>query len=387
MAEQTYLIDKEQLSAIILKIKLFVKTDLFQKLLIAVNLLGFIIIASISLSNNEYDREASINLAESRQIVAGNQVRSLDQNAVQAKSSGNSLSHCSMEYLVAPSLDLKLPYVSLSSLQGSGNTWTRHLLHVYTGLATGSLYNDPALRESGEFAVSKPTLSNSLFIKQKTQSPYAPRLTYKWHEFPGRNPSRWGKIKFSKTVMIIRNPFDAIVAQTVRVGAVGYFRNVLGMDVKKARVVAKTRRLTLEQTKDLDGFNEGNLRAWLNKWLLLIKKWISEAKYHAKEHNDSNISNYLNLLCYDRLQDSSTQSNDVRDAINFIGLKDPTYHRPECLKEESEGSFHRSARPYKSLDMFDEGNVEYGYMLIKQASELLVENGLRDCTEFFNYEK
>jgi hypothetical protein len=39
--------------------------------------------------------------------------------------------------------------IGLGSKPGSGNTWTRHLLQLATGIQTGSVYNDTMLKRSG----------------------------------------------------------------------------------------------------------------------------------------------------------------------------------------------------------------------------------------------
>ena len=41
------------------------------------------------------------------------------------------------------------PSVVLASKPGSGNTWTRYLLQMATGVQTGSFYNDTTLKKSG----------------------------------------------------------------------------------------------------------------------------------------------------------------------------------------------------------------------------------------------
>ena len=293
-----------------------------------------------------------------------------------------------LKYLQNPSQDLKLPYVALASLQGSGNTWTRHLFHVYTGLATGSLYGDPALVNSTEFKMSKPAMHNNLFINNLKNSPYATKLTYKWHEYPHGNRQKFNenrhndKIKFSKVVLIVRNPFDAVVSQAIRVGTRAYLRNELKMGKQKAEITAKTKRLDFEIIKTMNGLRQENLKRDLNKWLALIVEWLK---------NEQNKGNSLAFpLCYDLLKNPKTQVPEMQKATEFIGLsKDqyPEHHKGECLMKESEGSFHRKPKTYTALELFGPEAAKLGYDNIEKASKVFAEMGLNDCTKYFKYDK
>ena len=295
--------------------------------------------------------------------------------------------HCDLSVnLKKPSQSLKLPYVALASLQGSGNTWTRHLFHVYTGLVTGSLYNDPALVNSTEFKMSKPVLGNNNFQNYIKRSPYADKLTYKWHEYPNNKnfniKSGRDKVEFSKVVLIVRNPFDAVVSQAIRVGTRKYFRDNLGMTKEEAEIKAKTARLDLDIIKTMEGLKQENLKRSLNKWLAMVVEWLKV------ETNSGNSIPFP--LCYDLLKDPTTQVQEMFKATEFIGLPKndyPEHHKGDCLMKESEGSFHRKPKTYTSLDLFGEEAAKLGFRHISEASKVLVEMGLDDCTAYFKYDR
>jgi len=80
----------------------------------------------------------------------------------------------------------------LVSYPGSGNSWVRQLLESATGIYTGSVYCDPSYVASGMVGEGLRT-GNVIVVK-----------------------THFTKIKSSKIIYLIRNPFDAIVAEWTR---------------------------------------------------------------------------------------------------------------------------------------------------------------------------
>ena len=89
--------------------------------------------------------------------------------------------------------------IALTSFPGSGNTWVRGLLQQVTGFCTGSLSCDPDLRRHG-FVGESITSGSVLVVKTHKPSFYATK---------SGNSSNI----FQQAVYIIRNPFDAIIAE------------------------------------------------------------------------------------------------------------------------------------------------------------------------------
>ncbi|XP_063424566.1 WSCD family member AAEL009094-like isoform X2 [Mytilus trossulus] len=91
------------------------------------------------------------------------------------------------------------PLTALASFPGSGNTWARHLIEQSTGIATGSIYCSDTIKKDfiGECSVS----SNVAVIKTHVAWANTVRMRYK------------------KSVLLIRNPYDAIIAEFNRVFA------------------------------------------------------------------------------------------------------------------------------------------------------------------------
>jgi len=82
---------------------------------------------------------------------------------------------------------------ALASSPGSGNTWVRYLLQQLTGVSTGSVYKDVALLRNGFPAES---VNNGSVIVIKT------------HEY-GSDV----RDKFEAAILLIRDPFDSILAE------------------------------------------------------------------------------------------------------------------------------------------------------------------------------
>lgn len=97
--------------------------------------------------------------------------------------------------------------VGLVSLPGSGNTWVRGLLETATGICTGAVYCDISLRARG-FIGEYIRSGHVLVVKTHTGSPM-------WSKGGMLN---LGGLKdnvgiFGSAILLIRNPFDSLVAE------------------------------------------------------------------------------------------------------------------------------------------------------------------------------
>ena len=99
----------------------------------------------------------------------------------------------------------KHPVVALASFQGSGNTWVRHLLEQSTGIYTGSIYCDTTLKAAfpGEHVCSANVLVVKTHHPDSTHLPKDVKLILK------RN-------SFDKAIVLVRNPYDALVSEANR---------------------------------------------------------------------------------------------------------------------------------------------------------------------------
>ena len=104
------------------------------------------------------------------------------------------------------------PPIALASFPGSGNTWVRGLLQLATGVCTGGIYCDTKLRISGYPGES---LRSGKTLVVKTHQP-DPRWTGVYYP-PNTTDSYFTKESdipvYDSAILLVRNPFHAIVAE------------------------------------------------------------------------------------------------------------------------------------------------------------------------------
>ena len=95
----------------------------------------------------------------------------------------------------------RLP-VALASTSGSGNTWIRGLLEKATGICTGFLYCDFAMRREG-FIGEGVKSGSVLVVKTHTISP-------KWY---GTRQPYMDDPYYGSAIYILRNPYKSMIAE------------------------------------------------------------------------------------------------------------------------------------------------------------------------------
>ena len=102
---------------------------------------------------------------------------------------------------------------ALASFPGSGNTWVRGLLQRATGFCTGAIYCDGRLRSQGfpgEFLISSSV------------------LVVKTHETTViHNPRGFSNNNFGNVILIVRDPFHALIANWHRHNSLGHHTSVV----------------------------------------------------------------------------------------------------------------------------------------------------------------
>ena len=104
----------------------------------------------------------------------------------------------------------------LSSYPGSGNTWVRHLIELGTRAYTGSAYNDSTLR--GEFRGEARTDASVVAVKTHYPCGGCWKQPPNYVEYVAEPlTGRRSYAAASASVLILRNPFDAILSEFNRV--------------------------------------------------------------------------------------------------------------------------------------------------------------------------
>ena len=245
--------------------------------------------------------------------------------------------------------DLKLftksrnyPYVALASFQGSGNTWTRHLLQVFTGISTGSLYHDGTIRKNSNLNRLAHAVSNKICQTQPDYSNYIAIKCHRWPDYlrhvQGNRYVHCADI-FNKTIFLIRNPVDAIVSEYKRLQA-----------KKQKAENAHTLKITNRELISLWSEKLHNFQSQkVDQWLELLVGWISfYSEFNNKNKNNGNakkLNSNLLILCYENLREETTAQ--LQRLPEFLNLEKSEI-RPQCLADNLEGAFRRAVRSIDS---------------------------------------
>lgn len=112
------------------------------------------------------------------------------------------------KYSVTFAKPKSIPIVGLASYPSSGNTWLRYLIEGITGLYTGSMYNDIALRKKGLYGEGVP-YDSGVVATIKTHG----HTTEKGAHMPRPYQIEYNHHKEvnHSAILLIRNPFNAII--------------------------------------------------------------------------------------------------------------------------------------------------------------------------------
>lgn len=235
--------------------------------------------------------------------------------------------------------------VALVSFQGSGNTWVRHLLEQATGVYTGSVYCDTTLKAvfPGEHVCS----GNVLAVK--THHPDSISLPKDMGQYLKKN-------NFDKAIVIVRNPFDALVSEANRRWNKRYkIERHLGL-AKESTFIGKVIsfifliRNIFKGNPKWDWFVEYKAMSWL----VLLNTWLKE----------SSIPHIV--VQYERLKVNVTQ--ELVRILEFIDML-PSNDILHCVNENSEGMFKRPEHLH--FDPYSKENKNAVNRIIEQSKHIL----------------
>lgn len=220
--------------------------------------------------------------------------------------------------------------VALASFPGSGNTWLRSLLEKATGVCTGSTTCDVSLRASGfigEFADS----SSLLVVKTH-------KLIPRW----AKNIHHYEEERFNKAVVLVRNPFHALVADWHRRVANGLMSGTVNVHSHVAQAgpewfgeplfnASQSDRVFMVYPSTLSaGHNplwEKYVKARSHLWSDVIEHWILEAEPER----------VLVVLYEDLVNDTSRELEHI---LNFLSHPYSHHSVQEAISSDA-GLFHR----------------------------------------------
>ncbi|XP_077967122.1 sialate:O-sulfotransferase 2-like isoform X2 [Styela clava] len=218
--------------------------------------------------------------------------------------------------------------ILLASYPGSGNTWIRHLIEIATGIYTGSVYNDADLYEGDMLGGFLSAISGRTIV-------------IKDHLF-GLKIS----IIYTMAVLLIRNPYDATLAEFMRMNTQGHI-GVANNDI----------------------FRKPGFKAFCKNQLPSF--WFGITKVVLKTFVDKVVVVYFEDLVKNPIK-------EIRRIVEFlpkeiVGSDEESLERRlMCLNLDLAGKFKRPPRKLNS-DPFDEllrGEVDKS---IENMNELLLE--------------
>ncbi|XP_077870609.1 sialate:O-sulfotransferase 1-like [Saccoglossus kowalevskii] len=174
------------------------------------------------------------------------------------------------------------PTVWLISFPRSGNTWTRHLLEVATGIYTGTCYNT-RIKKAG--------------VDGKIISQYGQILVYKCHNI--LKTCNYG-------ILLIRNPYDSILSyySFLKSGMMGF--------------------LPLESYRNSTAWTKF-ARKKISGWRALMNQWDKAAYPFPVVHYEEQLKRPI---------------PSVERMLNFMNIT-LTQERLQCLQYNINGKFHR----------------------------------------------
>ncbi|CAH1797678.1 unnamed protein product [Owenia fusiformis] len=180
-----------------------------------------------------------------------------------------------------------LPHIALVSVPGSGNTWVRHLIQQATGLYSGSMYRD---QKMDPLIFPNDPRNNSVIVTKRHN---------KWSE---------SSPKIVKAILLVRNPFDAILAE---------FNREVTKD--KTMTASKDHFQTKEWTKIVEYSG--------SKWLYNVMVWLVYpfGPVHVVRYEDlkSNLKDEMRKICIFLGHPASEETLD-------------------CVVRNSEGAYRRN---------------------------------------------
>ncbi|CAH1232039.1 WSCD2 [Branchiostoma lanceolatum] len=205
--------------------------------------------------------------------------------------------------------DHSWPLVALASYPGSGNTWVRHLIERATGIYTGSYYNDGDLFNKG-FRGEREN-----WLRRNT-------VAVKTHRFDRAHIEQ-----FDSTVLLIRNPYSAMLAEHNR-----KYAGHTGLPAPK-----------YYQLNEWREFVDGQSRTWTNTNL----NWLQYSRRLLVVHYE------------DFVRDTMGQLHRILD---FLGLP-ASQDRLICLEADKDGKFKR--RRHLEFDPYTSDMKGYTNIFIK----------------------
>eukprot|EP00731_Ephydatia_muelleri_P015677 Em0009g101a len=233
------------------------------------------------------------------------------------------------------------PLVALASFPGSGNTWVRGLLQKVTRVCTGATYCDISLRVQG---FPGEGISSPSTLVVKTHNPY-PHWTKK-----GATPAdNKNKEHWSSAILLVRNPFDALVSEWNR---------------RQANLGFVETKVKTSHTDSVGPEYFGTNKEWdkfvhdkAELWLAMLKQYLVTNWHHP-----------VLVVSYELLRNDT--SRELRRMLDFLQV---TYDQA-ALEHTVDSDFKTFHRGKAQFAHFTKSQAQLVRSLIAEAKNMLAEN-------------
>merc|ERR1712029_560665 len=207
---------------------------------------------------------------------------------------------------VAPPQDAT-PLTALASFPGSGNTWLRYLIQKASCYMTGSVYGKWKKEFPGE------GIENSSMVVVKTHYPMC----------QGPRPAQHGFNHFSKAILLVRDPFEAILAE--------FNREFKGDNLGHA---------SPESFKS-------------NKWFKFAKRGALQWEHHCLQWIKKFERDPENLLVVTYYSLKHNTEYELRRILSFLKIK-VSSKTMDGVMNQKEGPAHRSKKQTDYSEIFNQ---------------------------------
>lgn len=241
------------------------------------------------------------------------------------------------DYIPVHAMMKKIPPL-ISSLPGSGNSWSRLLIEYATGYLTGSIYGDQSLIDlfSGEPFCGRRMVA----IKAHPGQLMMPKINVAkavvdMNVKSFRRRCHKGLIfGFERMILVARDPWKSMWAE--------YSRRMSSMIVSNRNNTLHAHNISITA----DTFNQ---KVWLQQAMMQV---LGEKEFWNKqfiEFNESLKSTHLVVFRYEDLLDESKRIDTLRHMIKFINANDDSKvdeNRLQCAFQLSNNPIiHRKKDP------------------------------------------
>lgn len=259
--------------------------------------------------------------------------------------------------------------VALVSVPGAGNTWVRSLIEKASGICTGAIYCDLAIRKGfvGEYVHS----GSVIVVKTHTSD-------YQWkgdlNQIEKRNHE---DALYGSAILLIRSPFDTFVSERNRVVSL---RQLGGKAEHGIYAPVPYGKSDSSHIHALDKEYFGNCSEWNGflygigpRWKKTIEKWFLDPRSLARP---------VLVVRYEDLKRDPVE--EVKRMLEFLKFTFDEQSLAERLAKKASESFHRNHTDI-NFEHYTTEQKKYINSLLQDTIQLLKQRGVEQRFNLHEY--